>query len=110
MRKHVFCIMRKTKAQFSCASSQVDQCICFRCLDLESEIPILYRSPIAEQACMCLTWTETLTPGFLETGFICGLGPGIVPFEPRYEKTGFLDMRKQRRRSASRLPLFSLHG
>ena len=39
--------------------------------------------------------------GFLETGFICGLGPGIVPFEPRYEKTGFLDMRKQRRRSFS---------
>ena len=36
--------------------------------------------------------------------------------EPRYEKTGFLHMRKQRRRSASRYPrscsapLFSLHG
>ena len=25
-----------------------------------------------------------------------------VTFEPRYEKTGFLHMRKQRRRSASR--------
>ena len=26
----------------------------------------------------------------------------IIPFEPRHEKTGFLHMRKQRRRSASR--------
>ena len=26
-----------------------------------------------------------------------------IPYEPRYEKTGFLHMRKQRRRSASRL-------
>ena len=30
----------------------------------------------------------------------------ITQFEPRYEKTGFLHMRKQRCRSA---PLFSLH-
>ena len=26
----------------------------------------------------------------------------VLPYEPRYEKTGFLHMRKQRRRSASR--------
>ena len=26
----------------------------------------------------------------------------IIPMEPRHEKTGFLHMRKQRRRSASR--------
>ena len=26
----------------------------------------------------------------------------VLPFEPRHEKTGFLHMRKQRRRSASR--------
>ena len=30
-------------------------------------------------------------------------------YEPRHEKTGFLPMRKQRRRSAS-APLFLLHG
>ena len=35
-----------------------------------------------------------------------GFGSNAL-FEPRYEKTGFLHMRKQRRRSA---PLFSLHG
>ena len=27
---------------------------------------------------------------------------GCLPFEPRYEETGFLHMRKQRRRSAAR--------
>ena len=32
-----------------------------------------------------------------------------LPYEPRYEKTGFLHMGKQRRRSAS-APLFSLLG
>ena len=26
----------------------------------------------------------------------------LYPYEPRYEKTGYLHMRKQRRRSASR--------
>ena len=33
---------------------------------------------------------------------LIGPGPEVLKNEPRHEKTGFLHMRKQRRRSASR--------
>ena len=46
-----------------------------------------------------LTWWGASRTGFLVTGAL-----NNIKFEPRHEKTGYFHMRKQRRRSASRLP------
>ena len=57
----------------------------------KSEISSLLPSSVAVQPGLSRTWSKTPKTGFLRTRL-----------EPQREKTGFLHMRKQRRRSASR--------
>ena len=65
--KTCICHMRTTKAQIS---------LCIRCLDSIiplvsiSEISSLYLASVAEQASLCLTWSQTPKTGFLVTGLI----------------------------------------
>ena len=73
MRKPAFCICENKDADQLRGNREADQRLCFRYYDSqipllpESEILSLYPSPVAEQAGLCQTWSETLKTSFLTT-------------------------------------------
>ena len=105
MRKPDFCICENKGADQLRGNREADQRLCFRYTDSTipllpiSKISSLWPSSVAVQPALCGTWSETPKTGFLTTRIIFLIA---YLYEPRYQKTGFLHMRKQRRRSATR--------
>ena len=113
MRKPIYAICEQQRRRSACAFAQSDQHL-YCSLPLDSMIPILAQSKIsrlqlvsvAEQAGLCLPWSQTPKTGFLMTGLIYdwvfvkalksiplyeylsySSEQRLTLFEPRHEKT-----------------------
>ena len=132
MRNPAFCIGKNIGAVGAdqlCGNHTADQRLSFHyvgstiLLLTKSKILSLKPSNVAVRSGLCPTWLETWKTGFLMMWLTCNMKAlsvsdtqniGVIIFtlkkltfmlrknEPRYEKTGLLHMRKQRRRSAVR--------
>ena len=113
IRKPAFCVCENKGADQLRSNCAADQRLCFGYIDStipllpKSEISSLQQSSVTVQPGLYRIWSETPKTGFLATRLnscysVLYYKEQLLLFEPRCEKTGFLHMRKQRRRSASR--------